>query len=378
MARIKFKKMSQANYGDALFTPDINTLYFVEDTGSKFSLYVGSNLIYHWLALDENGKFSSSLMPSIAITDTYVTSTEELMLALNVQKGDIAIRTDINKSYIYNGPGLVGGVTIITDWIQLSIGGNVVTTVNGSTGIVVLTGADINVSGSDTRKISNALVNISNNIINLSNQIDSLITGVSSVNHLGGDVEISGNTIAVSGLANVKYWDSAIITDYENASVKFEGAVLPKASSFAQGNAYRIGKTYRQQDTEAPYTNNPWTNLDLNQANAYAETFGQVTQIFTDEDTGYNNQNDVKFSLNLLKAPNDFPLGVVVKVDVIESGVLPYNVLATFYFRASPLEYNYFIIEVAQEVDTRTVAFAIQEAEGRIQVLEESLEWTSD
>ena len=50
--------------------------------------------------LDSNGKLADSVIPAVAITDTYVVATETAMLALNAQKGDIAIRSDLNKSFV--------------------------------------------------------------------------------------------------------------------------------------------------------------------------------------------------------------------------------------------------------------------------------------
>lgn len=50
--------------------------------------------------LDSNGKLADSVIPAVAITDTYVVATEAAMLALNAQKGDIAIRSDLNKSFV--------------------------------------------------------------------------------------------------------------------------------------------------------------------------------------------------------------------------------------------------------------------------------------
>ena len=50
--------------------------------------------------LDSNGKLAESVIPAVAITDTYVVDTETAMLALNAQKGDIAIRSDLNRSFV--------------------------------------------------------------------------------------------------------------------------------------------------------------------------------------------------------------------------------------------------------------------------------------
>ena len=50
--------------------------------------------------LDSNGKLAESVIPAVAITDTYVVANKTAMLALNAQKGDIAIRSDLNKSFV--------------------------------------------------------------------------------------------------------------------------------------------------------------------------------------------------------------------------------------------------------------------------------------
>lgn len=46
------------------------------------------------------GRLPISQLPPIAVTDTFNVASQETMLALAAQIGDIAIRTDINKTYI--------------------------------------------------------------------------------------------------------------------------------------------------------------------------------------------------------------------------------------------------------------------------------------
>lgn len=53
-----------------------------------------------YAGLDSNAKVPGSLLPAIAITDTFVVNSEAGMLALDVQIGDVAVRTDISKSFI--------------------------------------------------------------------------------------------------------------------------------------------------------------------------------------------------------------------------------------------------------------------------------------
>jgi len=89
--------------------------------------------------LDTNGKLIESILPAIAIVDTFVVASQAAMLALNVQKGDVAIRTDISKSFILQKTP----ASTLANWQELRTPTDNVLSVNGKTGTVILTGADI-------------------------------------------------------------------------------------------------------------------------------------------------------------------------------------------------------------------------------------------
>lgn len=83
------------------------------------------------------GKIPSSQIPPIAITDVFTVTSQAAMLALIAERGDIAIRADINTVYILSteSPGT------LADWLQISVPSGAVTSVVGKTGII--TAADI-------------------------------------------------------------------------------------------------------------------------------------------------------------------------------------------------------------------------------------------
>ena len=86
--------------------------------------------------LAANGKVPSNQLPAIALTDVHVVANETEQLALvNQEEGDVAIRSDENKSYIHLGSSNGN----MTDWRELTVPSGAVTTVNGLTGTVVLT-----------------------------------------------------------------------------------------------------------------------------------------------------------------------------------------------------------------------------------------------
>lgn len=82
--------------------------------------------------LDSNGKIVITQLPSIAISETFVVDSEANQIALTVQIGDVAVRTDIKKSFIHNG----GSAGDISDWTELLTPTDSVLSVNGMTGAV--------------------------------------------------------------------------------------------------------------------------------------------------------------------------------------------------------------------------------------------------
>lgn len=89
--------------------------------------------------LDSTGLIPSSQLPQISITDTFVVASQAAMLALSAQTGDVAVRTDLNKSYILKGTT----PSVLSDWQELLTPTDSVLSVNGLTGSVVLTTTNI-------------------------------------------------------------------------------------------------------------------------------------------------------------------------------------------------------------------------------------------
>ena len=85
------------------------------------------------------GKVPTSQLPALALTDVFTVASQVAQLALTAEEGDVAIRTDLNKSYIHNG-GVSG---TMTDWSELLTPTDTVLSVNGETGAVTLTTDDI-------------------------------------------------------------------------------------------------------------------------------------------------------------------------------------------------------------------------------------------
>jgi hypothetical protein len=85
------------------------------------------------------GKIPQEQLPAIAISETFVVASEAAMLLLTAQTGDVAVRTDIEMSFILAGTD----PTLLAHWQELKSPTVAVQSVAGKTGTVILVAADI-------------------------------------------------------------------------------------------------------------------------------------------------------------------------------------------------------------------------------------------
>ena len=89
--------------------------------------------------IGSDGKLNTSIIPQIAITDVHTVTSESAMLSLTAESGDIAVRTDIDKTFILKQ----SPASTLENWVELKTPTGAVISVNGKTGAVVLTTDDI-------------------------------------------------------------------------------------------------------------------------------------------------------------------------------------------------------------------------------------------
>ena len=124
-----------------LLTPDDIpelTLAKITDAGTAASRDVGTaegNLV----AVGADGKINETLLPKIAITDTHAVADEAEMLALTAEKGDVAIRTDLNRSFILKQ----APADNLANWLELKSPECTVFSVNGKQGDIILSTTDV-------------------------------------------------------------------------------------------------------------------------------------------------------------------------------------------------------------------------------------------
>jgi len=102
--------------------------------------------------LGSDGKLASSVLPAIAVTDTFVVNSQSAMLALTAQVGDVAVRTDQNKSYILK----TAGASTLANWQELLTPTDAVISVNSKTGAVQLGASDVGALPDTTTYLASA------------------------------------------------------------------------------------------------------------------------------------------------------------------------------------------------------------------------------
>lgn len=90
-----------------------------------------------YAGLDGSGKINPSQLPALAITETFVVNSQSAMLALTAETGDVAIRTDVNKSFV-----LSGTASTLADWKELLAPLAAVSSVFGRTGAITAQSGD--------------------------------------------------------------------------------------------------------------------------------------------------------------------------------------------------------------------------------------------
>ena len=83
-------------------------------------------------SLGADAKIPTGQLPALAITDTFVVNTQAAMLTLSAQQGDVAVRTDLNKSFILT----TEPATTLGNWQELLTPSSSVSSVFGRTGAI--------------------------------------------------------------------------------------------------------------------------------------------------------------------------------------------------------------------------------------------------
>jgi hypothetical protein len=166
--------------------------------------------------LDGSGLLDTAVLPALAITVPSVVANQAAMLALTAQQGDVAIRTDLNKSFILatNSPGT------LADWKELLTPTDAVLSVAALTGAISAGAllAALGYATSDSPQLAG---------LNIGHATDTTLgrTSAGVANVEGVDIVLVSGSQTLSG----KTYASAILTN----AITVEGLASNSSTNFA-------------------------------------------------------------------------------------------------------------------------------------------------
>ena len=143
-----------------------------------------------YASLGSDSKVPTAQLPALAITDTFVVSSQSAQTGLTAEVGDICIRTDESKSYILK----TDPASTFGNWSELLTPTDTVLSVNSLTGAVTLTTANI-ADSANKRYVTDANLTV---IGNTSGTNTGDNAGVTTVTGTTPIVSSGGNTPAIS------------------------------------------------------------------------------------------------------------------------------------------------------------------------------------
>jgi hypothetical protein len=176
--------------------------------------------------LDGSGLVPTHHLPALAITTTQVVNSQANMLALTAQVGDVAVRTDVNKSFILTATP----ASTLGNWQELLTPTDAVLSVDGSTGAVSLSGTYLN--------------RTSGQLLGALDANNFKITGLGTpTSNADAATKVYVDTVAGSATAAAAS-AAAAATTYDNFDDRYLGAKSTPPTLDNDGNALLTGALY--------------------------------------------------------------------------------------------------------------------------------------
>jgi hypothetical protein len=225
----RLNQMAAPNAAVSMNSQKITNLASPVDNGDAVSLgyLAGQKGVANGIAeLDGNGLVPTHHLPALAISETSVVNSQANMLALTAQVGDVAVRTDVNKSFILTATP----ASTLGNWQELLTPTDAVLSVDGSTGAVSLSGTYLN------RTTGQLLGNLDAN----THKVTNLGTPTSNA-----DAATKAYVDTVAGSATAAAASAAAAaTTYDNFDDRYLGAKSTAPSVDNDGNTLLVGALY--------------------------------------------------------------------------------------------------------------------------------------
>jgi hypothetical protein len=220
--------------------------------------------------LDGSGLVPTHHLPALAITTTQVVNSQANMLALTAQIGDVAVRTDVNKSFILTATP----ATTLGNWQELLTPTDSVLSVDGSTGAVSLSGTYLN--------------RTSGQLLGALDANNFKITGLGTpTNNADAATKVYVDTIAGSTAA-AEAAATAAAASYDSFDDRYLGAKASAPSVDNDGNALIEGALYWNSTSNAmlAWDGSAWASISSTSdifRYRYTATGGETSKSGTDD-----------------------------------------------------------------------------------------------
>ena len=211
--------------------------------------------------LDGSGKLAESYLPAVAITDVFAVASQAAMLALTAERGDVAVRSDLNKSFVLSAEP----ASTLGNWVELRTPTDAVLSVAGKTGAVSLVKGDVGLGNVDNTADSSKSV-ASAAVLTTARTISVGSTGKT----FDGSANV-GFTLAEVGAAYPV--QGALRTSAFTAGINTVEAVDPQTCTSVNGpTATTVGQFFELHDTLSKFGSYPMT-LYAGSVNGVAAAF---------------------------------------------------------------------------------------------------------
>ena len=185
--------------------------------------------------LGSDGKIPTSELPATAIAETFVVSSQSAMLGLTAQVGDIAVRTDVNKSFILQ----TSPATTLGNWVELLSPTDAVQSVDGRVGTVTL-GDLYDAFGSAAARVAKSGDTMTGNLNMNSNKVTNLGT---PTNDTDAATKLYVDNVAGSATAAAAS-AAAAAASYDQFDDRYLGSKSADPTLDNDGNALLTGALY--------------------------------------------------------------------------------------------------------------------------------------
>lgn len=217
-----------------------------------------------YAGLDAQGKIAPGALPALAVTDTFVVANQAAMLALTAETGDVAVRTDLGRSFILR----TEPATTLANWQELLSPSGTVTSVTGTAPIASTGGTSpvisLNDLGVTAAKLAANSVTTSK-ILGGNVTGDKLADGAVTANKLGA---VAGTGLT-GGAGSVLAVDTAVVAR------KFSATLAAQASQVITHNLGTRDVQVTVRQVASPYAQ-IFTDVEMTTDNTVTVRFASA------------------------------------------------------------------------------------------------------